>query len=117
MSDIVVYLIDTLVVGATELISVFLKGSIYVILGLIYLILQPIDSLILEYLPDLSNAFTAVGNVLNLIGNSMGWVISVSGLSSATISLIIAYYVFKLTAPVALYMIKLALAWYDKLRG
>ena len=110
-------LIDTLKNGAIELITTFISGAIYVIVGLIYIILAPIDELILQYLPDLSNAFTAVADLLNLIGQGIGWAISVSGLSTATITLIVAYYTFKLTAPVLLYMIKLALNWYNKLKS
>lgn len=110
-------LVQILLAGSSELVTGFLKTAIWVIVGLVYLILQPIDSMILQYLPSLSNAFTAVADLLNLIGNSIGWAISVAGLSTATITLIVAYYAFKLTAPLFLYMIKLALAWYDKLRG
>lgn len=117
MSDIATYLIDTLIAGATELITAIITGSIYVVVGLVYIILAPIDAMILEYLPDLSNAFTAVADMLNLIGQGIGWAISVTGLSSATITLIVAYYSFKLTAPMFMYMIKLVLAWYDKIKG
>lgn len=86
------------------------------IVGFIALILTPIDNLILSFLPDLSNAFTAIGQYLTIISSSIGWAISLSGLSSATISLIITYYTFKLTFPITLYLIKLAVAWYNKLK-
>ena len=110
-------LIDTLKNGAIELITTFISGAIYVVVSLVYIILAPIDELILQYLPDLSNAFTAVADLLNLIGQGIGWAISVSGLSTATITLIVAYYTFKLTAPVLLYMLKLALSWYNNLKS
>jgi hypothetical protein len=109
--------VTTVIAGASELVTVFLKTTVYIILGLTYLILQPIDAMILQFLPDLSNAFTGVADFLNLISGSIGWAISVAGLSSATITLIVAFYVFKLTAPMFMYMLKLALAWYDKIRG
>ena len=86
------------------------------IVGFISLILTPIDNLILTFLPDLSNAFTAIGNFLVLISSYVGWAVSLSGLSSATLSLIVAYYTFKLTAPISFYLIKLAVAWYNKLK-
>ena len=111
------YLIETLVVGSVELVSSLLKACIYITLGLVYIILAPIDAIILEYLPDLSLAFSSVGNYLSIISDGLGWAISASGLSGATITLIVAYYTFKLTAPVLLYMLKLALSWYDKLMG
>ena len=64
------------------------------IVGFIALILTPIDNLILSFLPDLSNAFTAIGQYLTIISSSIGWAISLSGLSSATISLIMLVIMF-----------------------
>lgn len=86
------------------------------IVSFISLLLAPIDNLILSVLPDLSNAFTAIGSYLSIIANGIGWAISLTGLSSSAISLIILYYTFKLTAPMLFYLIKLAIAWYNKLK-
>lgn len=98
------------------MINAILTGIINLIVGLVSLILAPIDALILSALPDLSNALTAVGSFLNLISTSIGWVISLTGLSNETLSLIVAYFTFKLTAPMLFYIIKLALDWYEKLK-
>lgn len=98
------------------MINAILQGVIGLIVSLVSVILSPIDALITSALPDLSNALTAIGAFFNLIGNGIGWAISVTGLSSNTISLIVMYYVFKLTAPMLFYMIKLALSWYNKLK-
>lgn len=98
------------------MINAILTGIINLIIGLVSLILAPIDALILSALPDLSNALTAVGSFLNLISTSIGWVISLTGLSHETLSLIVIYFTFKLTAPMLFYMIKLALSWYNKLK-
>lgn len=98
------------------MINAILTGIINLIVGLVSLILAPIDNLILSALPDLSNALTAVGNFLNLISTSMGWAVSVTGLSNETLSLIVLYFTFKLTAPMLFYMIKLAISWYNKLK-
>ena len=98
------------------MINAILKGIISLIIGLVSLILTPIDNLILTALPNLSNALTAVGNFLNLISNGIGWAVSLTGLSNETLSLIVMYFTFKLTAPMLFYMIKLALSWYNKLK-
>lgn len=98
------------------MINAILQGIISLIIGLVSLILTPIDNLILSALPDLSNALTSVGNFLNIISSGVGWVISATGLSNETISLIVMYFTFKLTAPMLFYMIKLALSWYNKLK-
>lgn len=92
------------------------SGLISLVIGFIQLLLIPIDNLILSVLPDLSNAFTGIGVLFNYIASSLSWVVSLTGLSSATLSLIVAYYTFKLTAPMLFYLIKLAIAWYNKLK-
>lgn len=98
------------------MINAILTGIISLIVGLVSLILTPIDNLILSALPDLSNALSAVGNFLNLIAQGVGWAVSATGLSNETLSLIALYFGFKLTAPMLFYMIKLAITWYDKLK-
>ena len=98
------------------MINAILKGIISLIIGLVSLILTPIDNLILTVLPNLSNALTAVGNFLTLISNGIGWAVSLTGLSNEALSLIVMYFTFKLTAPMLFYMIKLALSWYNKLK-
>lgn len=98
------------------MINKILLGIIKLIVGLVSVILTPIDNLIASVLPDLSNVLNSVSAFLNLATQSIGWVISLTGLSSSVISLVVLYYGFKLTAPVLFYMIKLALSWYDKLK-
>lgn len=98
------------------MINAILSGIINLIINLVNVILLPFDTLIQNALPNLSNAFTSIGQFLNIATSSIGWVISLTGISSTAISLIVAYYGFKLTAPLLFYMIKLALSWYNKLK-
>ena len=98
------------------MINALLTGIFKLIIGLVSVILSPIDALITNALPSLDNAITAVANFFNYIGSSIGWVISLTGLSSETLSLLVLYFTFKLTAPMLFYMIKLALSWYNKLK-
>lgn len=98
------------------MINALLTGIFKLIIGLVSIILSPIDALITNALPSLDNALTAVANFFNYIGSSIGWVISLTGLSSETLSLIVLYFTFKLTAPMLFYMIKLAISWYNKLK-
>lgn len=98
------------------MINKILTGIIKLIVSLVSIILTPIDNLIQGALPQLSTAFTAIGNFLNIISSGIGWAISLTGLSSNAIGLIVAYYAFTLTAPMLFYMIKLALSWYNRLK-
>ena len=98
------------------MINAIIKGMMSLVISLVGVLLAPIDLLIQQFLPDLGNALTAFGNALNIAGNSIGWVISLSGISNTAISLIITYYTFKLTVPVLISTLKLAIKWYKALK-
>ena len=98
------------------MINAILKGIISLIISLVNVILLPIDTLITSALPNLSNALNSVSSFLNIALQSIGWVISLTGLSSNCISMIVLYFGFSLTAPMLFYLIKLALSWYNRLK-
>lgn len=98
------------------MINKLLMGVFKLIISLVTVILSPIDTLITNALPSLANALEAVNQFFNLISNGIGWAVSLTGLSNETLSLIVMYFTFKLTAPMLFYMIKLALSWYNKLK-
>lgn len=98
------------------MINKLLMGIFKLIIGLVSVILSPIDTLITNALPSLANALEAVNQFFNLISTGIGWVVSLTGLSNETLSLIVVYFTFKLTAPMMFYMIKLALSWYNRLK-
>lgn len=98
------------------MINALLKGIISLITSLVTTLLKPIDMLILSFLPDLSNAFTAIGNMLNFASQYIGFAIQITGLSNETLSLIVLYYTFKLTVPLMISTVKTAIKWYDKLK-
>lgn len=92
------------------------KGFLKVIISLTGILLSPIDNLISSFIPGLSNIFQAIGGFFTIVSSSLGWVISLTGLSSTALSFIVIYYTFKLTAPIASYMIKLAIKWYNAIK-
>lgn len=98
------------------MINKILTGIMSLIINLVSVLLTPIDLAIETALPDLSSAISSVGSYFSLALQNVGFAISLSGLSSTAISIIILYYTFKLTLPITFYTIKLALKWYDKLK-
>lgn len=98
------------------MINKILTGIMKLIISLVSLLLKPIDLLISSALPNLSSAISAIGSFLDLIKQCLGWAISVTGLSSECLSLIVLFFTFKLTLPLAIYTVKLAIKWYDKLK-
>lgn len=98
------------------MINALLIGIINIILFLVNLILVPIDGLISTFLPDLSTALTSVAIMFDYALSYIGFAIDMTGISDFAISLIVAYWTFKLTAPLAVYLIKTALNWYRTLK-
>lgn len=98
------------------MIKAIINGVISLIMSLVTVLTAPIDLIIQGALPDLSNALTAFGAVLDIISNAIGWVIDMTGISSTSISLIITYYTFKLTVPILFTSIKSAIKWYQTLK-
>lgn len=98
------------------MINAILQGIMSLIIGLVSILLAPIDLAISAALPDLSSAISAVGSYFSLALQNIGFAISVTGLSSTAISIIVLYYTFKLTVPLTFYLVKLAIKWYDKIK-
>lgn len=98
------------------ILSDIFNDLVYFIVNLISLFIKPIDNLILQLVPDLSNAFTAIGSLFQYISSGLGYAMSLTGLSPSTWALLAIYFTFKLTAPLTFYIIKLAIAWYNKLK-
>jgi len=100
--------------------ELILTGIFNIIIGLVLLLVKivliPIDFLITQYIPSLATAFTAVGTYLTAIFTNMGWVLSITGIPAFAIGLVVAYWVFKLTLPVNVWAIKLAISWYQHLK-
>lgn len=98
------------------MINAILTGIFNLIIGLVNIILLPIESIISNYIPALDNAFSIVATLFENLVNFVPWVISWTGLNSTIIGLIVSYFTFKLTVPFLVHTIKLAVAWYDKLK-
>lgn len=98
------------------MINAILKGIMSMVVGLVSLITVPIDTVIAAALPDLSNALNAIGELFTLASNYVGFAISLLGISSETLSLIVLYFTFKLTVPLMISTVKSAIKWYDKIK-
>ena len=98
------------------MIAEIFNDLIYFIVNLISLFIKPIDDLIFQLVPDLSSCFTAIGSLFSYISSGIGYAMSLTGFSASTWALIGIYFTFKLTAPMTFYIIKLAIAWYNKLK-
>lgn len=98
------------------MINAILKGLMNFVISIVNVILSPIDALIETALPSLSDALSSIGDFFDLCGTYIGWGIDLLGIPSSLISFVILYYVFKLTVPLAVSAVKMAVRWYNALK-
>lgn len=97
------------------MIGKIISGLFSFVIGLINLLLAPIDALILAGLPDVASALSSVTDFFSFITNGLSWAIGFSLLPPVALQLISMYFGFLLVFPVGLASLKLILAWYRKI--
>lgn len=99
------------------MIAKLMSAIMSLIIGLVSILLAPINAIINQFLPqEILNGINSISGLFQTISNGIGWVISASGIPTTAIAIIVATMVFKLTVPVLIYATKLAIKWYDKLK-
>lgn len=98
------------------MINAILKGVFNLVISLVDVILSPIDLLINNALPSIATGLNYVSSFFNYILGFIPWIMSWFHLPQEFITLVIAYYTFKLTVPLTVHTVKLAVSWYDKLK-
>ena len=93
-----------------------LTGIFKLIISLVSLLLSPIDALITQFFPSIAEGLSYVVSFFDYIGDLMFWVLSWFHLPQAFVTLLVGYWTFKLTVPHLVHRIKLAVAWYHKLK-
>lgn len=98
------------------MINKLLMGMFKLIIGLVNILLIPINLLITNYLPELSTALSLIKQLFNYCFTYIGWVLDSMFISSETVSLLIAVLTMRLTIPIAINSIKIAIKWYNSLK-
>lgn len=98
------------------MINKLLMGIFKIIISLVSLLLTPIDNLIAQFLPGISDALDMIANLVQQLCNVIPWVMSWLGVSSIVVTLLVSYLTFKMTVPLTVHTVKLAIKWYDKLK-
>lgn len=98
------------------MIKAIISGVFKLIISLVSVILSPIDNLIAQFLPGLDTALSYIANFFDYIGGIVPWLISYTGLNTLVLTAIIDIIIFILTVPLMVHTIKLAVAWYNKLK-
>lgn len=98
------------------MINAIINGIMSLIISLVNIIMLPIDTLISSALPDLSNGINWINTFLNTCLTYIGWCIDFLCIPTDLINLVVLYLTFKLTYPLVVYTIKLAIKWYNALK-
>lgn len=95
------------------MINAIFNGFLKLIIMFIDLISTPINNVINEYLPQLSNVFTLLNQFIDFIIDIIVWVVSWFNFPPYFLTFLIGYYVFKLTVPLLIHNLKILAAWWD----
>lgn len=86
------------------------------VVGIVNIILTPIDLLIQNFLPNISNIIGYINGLINVILTYVGWVVDSLCIPQPVIIILTDFLIFKLTFPYAIWFIKLAIKWYNNLK-
>lgn len=92
-------------------ISGIIVALIYIIIGLVNLVLTPINWIISAFVPDLDQFLSSINDLFIHAATYLGWSFSLVGIPSDVIVVVTLYYTLILTTSIALWAIKLALLW------
>ena len=98
------------------MIGKLLSGLFDLIIGLVNVLLAPIDLAISSLLPDLSNALNSIASFFDYLITIVGYAVDASGLTDVSMSLIVSYWVFVLSGSLSINLFKSAIKWYNALK-
>ena len=98
------------------MINTIITGLFEFITSIVNILLYPINLLIDQYFPDITNALVLVRQLFGYLFQFSGWILDACLISPETISLLISYLTVRYTVPYLVYGIKLAIRWYESLK-
>lgn len=88
-----------------------------VLFTIINVLLIPIDAIINALIPNFGQLSTSIVNFFNLALTYIGNAMSMLGINSVVVGMLIAFWTFKLTAPVGMWLLKLIFKWWHAVKG
>lgn len=86
------------------------------IINLVDIILLPIDTIIQSAFPSVAQLLASVNSMFSLVLSGLGWVIGLTCLPPLAFQLLLLYFTFILTVPIAISSIKLVIRWYNAIK-
>lgn len=98
------------------MIKALLTGIINLLISLVNIVLLPLDTIINNNIPVLTDAFTAINLLFDKLVDFVGWVVDASCLPPLAIEIIVSTLTAHLTIPFLVHAIKMVIKWYDKMK-
>lgn len=97
------------------MIGTLLLGLLNFFQAILALVILPINNLLEQYVPEVSQAFGYITAFLYKCVELFGWAVGTVGISDWVISFVVTALIFKLTLPTVAFTIKYLLKWYRTL--
>lgn len=98
------------------MVNAIINGILNLIQVLVTIVLLPLDTLISSALPSFNDVLGLVQDFITTIVGFIPWILSWFNFPMVILTYISLYFVFKLSMSITTHGIKLALAWWDKLK-
>lgn len=98
------------------MIGKLLNAIFNLVITIVGIVLSPLELLIQNALPDLSNALNMVADFFDYVSGFSPLVISYTGLTTSTMAIIVGLILANMNIPIIVETIKLAIKWFDKMK-
>lgn len=98
------------------MINALFNGIFSLVIGLVSVILTPIDLVIEKLLPDVAYGLNSFNAAIDYVSEYFEWAVSWTFLHPEVLSFIVVTLTYHYTAPYVVSTIKLAIKWFEKLK-
>lgn len=96
--------------------TTLILGLFRLILGIIGVVLIPVNNALTSMMPDVASGLTAGADFFELVGDSFEYVVSLTMLSTPALSLITLYFTFTIFFLPTFYFVKVIIKWFQKIK-
>lgn len=102
--------------NVVELLGIFLQSLLKRIIFIVNIILFPVDTFVANSFPAFYNTTVYITDMLQYALTYVNYVLDSFGFESITILFLVSYLIFKVTLPLQIWFIKLAVRWYNAIK-
>lgn len=97
------------------MINSILNGLIEFFTTLLNILLLPLDTAIQTFLPDFSDVLSLFNDFVDQVLGFFPWILSWFNIPDLVLTLAVGWIIGKISISIAVYTIKLVVAWWDRL--